>query len=143
MDGGKEVTYQWKVPLPKDERNLIQVIVGTDAPTAAFGDVVIERAVSGPAPPPRLYLVVLGINKYGDPKIQPLSYSVADAEAVAAELQSASKGLYALDKAVLLTDKDVTPQKWREAIEQLKTQFQGRPAGRPDRVLPGRPRPGG
>ena len=92
VDGGKEVTFQWKVPLPKDERNLIQVVVGTDAPTAAFGDVVIERSVSGPAPPPRLYLVVLGINKYGDPKIQPLSYSVADAEAVAAELQSASQG---------------------------------------------------
>jgi len=132
VDGGKEVTFQWKVPLPKDERNLIQVVVGTDAPTAAFGDVLIERTVSAPVAPPRLYLVVLGINKYGDPKIQPLSYSVADAEAVAGELKTASKGLYVLDKTVLLTDKDVTPQKWREAIEQLKRRFKD---ARPDDLI--------
>ena len=120
VNGGREVTLQWNVPLPMDERNLIQVIVGTDAPTAAFGDVVVERSLSKPAAPPRLSLVVLGINKYGDPKIQPLSYSVADAEAVAAEVQSAAKGLYALDQAVVLTNENVTPQKWREAIKQLK-----------------------
>ena len=132
VEGGKEVTYQWKVPLPKDERNLIQVIVGTDKPTAAFSDVVVERAVSGPVTQPRLYLVVLGINKYGDPKISPLSYSVADAESMAAELKSASQGLYELDKAVLLTDENVTPQKWRETIEQLKIRFKD---ARPDDLI--------
>ena len=130
--GGKEVTYEWKVPLPKDERNLIQVIVGTDAPTAAFSDVLVERSVIAPTPPPRLYLVVLGINKYGDPDIQPLGYSVADAEAVAAEIRSASKGLYTLDKAVVLTNQAVTPKKWRETVEQLKTSFQD---ARPDDLI--------
>jgi WD40 repeat protein len=133
VDGGKEVTYQWKVPLPKDQRNLIQVIVGTDAPTAAFGDVLIERSETGPAPLPKLYLIVLGINKYDDPKIQPLSFSVADAEAVAQQLQSASKGLYTLDKTVILTDKNVTPEKWHAAIEQLKASLKD--AAKPDDLI--------
>ena len=117
------------------------MIVGTDAPTAAFGDVLIERSAAGRPPPPKLYLVALGINKYGDPKIQPLAFSVADAEAVAEELQSASQGLYTLDKTVVLTDKEVTPQSGAKPIEQLKARAQGRrQAGRPDRVLSGRPR---
>ena len=61
----------------------------TDAPTAAFGDVVIERPESGPAPLPKLYSVVLGIDRYADPKIQPLSFSVADAEAMIAACKAA------------------------------------------------------
>jgi WD40 repeat protein len=123
--GGKEITCQWKVALPNDDLDLIQVVVGTDAPTAAFGDVVIERAAAGPAPLPKLYLIVVGIDKYRDPRINPLSFSVADARAVAQELQTASRGLYALGKAVVLTDEDVTPRKWHAALEQVKSSLKG------------------
>jgi WD40 repeat protein len=131
--GGSEVTYQWKVLLPKDERNLIQVIVGTDAPTAAFSDVVIQRSQPAPAPLPKLYLVVLGINKYADPEIQPLSYSVADARAVAEELQAASRGVYTLAGAVVLTDKAVTPQNWRATVEQLRAHLKD--SAKPDDLI--------
>jgi len=124
VDGGKEVTLQWKVPLPKDERNLIQVIAATDAPTAAFGDVLIQRPESGPAPSPKLYLVMLGVNAYADPKIQPLSFSVADAEAVAKKLQTATQGIYTIEKCVVLTNEQVTPRNWRQTIGRLKAKLE-------------------
>lgn len=133
VNGGTEVTLQWKVPLPKDPRDLIQVIAATDAPAAAFGDVLIQRPEAGPAPLPRLYLMVLGVNKYADPKIQPLSFSVADAEAVAEELRTASQGVYALDTSVVLINEKVTPQSWRQAVEQLKAKLQG--VARPDDLV--------
>jgi len=133
VNGGKEVTLQWKATLPKDERDLIQVMAATDAPTAAFGEVLIQRPESGPAPPPKLYLVVLGINKYADPKIPPLSFSVADAEAVAKDLQTASQGIYTIEKSVVMTNEKVTPENWREAIAQLKAKLQG--AAKPDDLV--------
>jgi len=133
VGGGKEVTLQWKASLPKDERDLIQVMAATDAPTAAFGDVLIQRPESGPAPPPKLYLVVLGVNKYADPRIPPLSFSVADAEAVAKELQTASQGIYTIEKSAVLTNERVTPQNWREAVSQLKADLHR--AAKPDDLV--------
>ena len=125
LESGKEVTLQWKVSLPKDERDLIQVIAATDARTAAFSDVLIERPQSPPAEPPKLYLVVLGVNQYADPKIPPLGFSVADAEAVAEELRTATQGVYTIEQSVVLTNEKVTPQNWHQAIEQLKSQLPG------------------
>ena len=117
---GKELIYAWDVPLPQDEQNLIQVVVGTDALTAAFGDVIIQRpdAVRA-ANPPKLHLLAVGINKYHDAEIQPLSYSVADAEAVRQVLETRSKGLYTLGETVLLTNQDVTPDSWRKTLRGL------------------------
>ena len=46
MDGGAangtEQVYQWDLALPTDPKDLIEVVAGTDAPTAAFGDVVVQ-----------------------------------------------------------------------------------------------------
>ncbi len=61
----------------------------------------------------------MGVNKYGDPEIQPLAFSVADAEAVVEMLRKRTKGLYALDDVALLTNKQVTPQDFRAAIKEL------------------------
>ena len=38
-DAGKEYVYEWELPLPSDPKDLIEVVVGTDSPTAAFGNV--------------------------------------------------------------------------------------------------------
>ena len=42
---GKESVYEWELPLPSDPRDLIEVVVGTDSPTAAFGNVIVERGL--------------------------------------------------------------------------------------------------
>lgn len=131
---GTELTYEWDVPLPQDERDLIQVVAGTDAPTAAFGDVIIQRtAAVRAASPPKLHLLAVGINKYRDSEIQPLSYSVADAEAVRRVLETRSKGLYTLGENLLLTNQDVTPDSWQRTLRGLAQKL--KEVAQPDDLL--------
>jgi hypothetical protein len=133
VESGKELTYEWDVSLPRDKKNLIQVSVGTDAPTAAFGDVLVDRIPAPEKRSPKLYIVALGINNYGDPNITPLAFPVADAEAVVGSLRDRSKGLYALDDVALLTDKQVTPGEFRSALEKLGKKLQS--VAQPDDLL--------
>ena len=134
VEGRKELTYQWDAALPRDQRNLIQVVVGTDAPTAAFSNVIVNRSeIPPPRTKPKLFLLALGINQYGDPQIQSLSYPVADAQAVLETMRSRSQGLYELDQASLLTDRQVTPKNWREALDALKNKLAG--VAQPDDLL--------
>ena len=124
LEGGTERVYQWDVPLPNDSRDLIQVIAGTDAPTAAFGNVIVQRVV--PARPPRLpemYVLCLGVNQYRDPKIQPLAYPVADAQAVAELLRSRAAGLYHVSEVKLLTGEDATPARWTQSLADLRARL--------------------
>jgi WD40 repeat protein len=124
----KELTYEWTIPLPRDERELIQVVVGTDAPTAAFSDVIIERPAAPSAPaarPAKLYIIAAGINKYADTDIQPLQYSVADAEAVVKALQDHAKNLYTVADATLLRNEQMTPEGWQKALATLKEKIKG------------------
>ena len=126
--------YQWDLPLPSDPKNLIQVVAGTDAPTAAFGNVVVERvAPARPAEPPRLYVLALGINQYGDPQIQSLAYPVADARAVVELLQARAAGLYTLDEVTVLSNKDVTPARWTKTLEELRARLKDKV--KPDDLL--------
>ena len=63
----REVTYEWDVPLPSDERSLIQLVVKTDGEVTASERVVIHRARPDEAPPrPRLYVLSAGIDDYAD-----------------------------------------------------------------------------
>lgn len=134
LPAGKELTYAWDLPLPQDERNLIQVVAGTDGLTAAFDDVIIERPKAAPAAtPPKLHLLAAGINRYRDPDIQPLSYSVADAEAVRRVLETQSQGLYTLGETSLLSNQDVTPAKWQKALQGLTQKL--REVAQPDDLL--------
>ncbi|MCC6127139.1 MAG: caspase family protein [Pirellulales bacterium] len=119
LPSGTEMTYEWDVSLPQDRKNLIQVMVGTDAPTAAFGDVLVDHQAAPETQPPKLFIVAMGIDKYGDPEIRPLAFSVADARAVAESLGKNSQGLYTLDDVALLTDKKVTPAEFRAALTEL------------------------
>ncbi|MGA2255498.1 MAG: hypothetical protein ABSG53_12605, partial [Thermoguttaceae bacterium] len=86
---GKESVYEWELALPSDPKDLIEVVVGTDSPTAAFGNVIVERGLRlRPRRTPEIYVVALGIDRYSDPEINALTFPVADARAVVQLLQS-------------------------------------------------------
>ena len=121
---GKEFVYEWDLPLPSDPRNLIEVVAGTDSPTAAFGDVIIERGPrSHPRRPPKLYVVALGIDRYRDPKIQELTFPVADARAVVDVLKAHTAGLYQWGGVRLLVNEAVTPAAWKKTLAELHDQL--------------------
>jgi len=131
---GTEITYRWEVPLPKAERNLIQVVADTDFPAAAFGEVLIGR----PEPPVpknlgRAFVVAVGVNDYADAGIAALAFPVADAESVIDAFQRQTEGLYHCDPPVLLINEEVTPENWREALERVRGRL--REAARPDDLL--------
>ncbi len=134
LPAARELTYDWDVRLPADPKNLIQLIVGTDAPTAALSDILIERPAGvQPDRAARLRILAVGIDKYADPAIQRLSFAVADAESVTKMLQQRSKGWYTVDKAVVLKNEQATPQQWQKAIEDVCRDLKER--ARPDDLL--------
>ncbi|MGO8745895.1 MAG: caspase family protein [Thermoguttaceae bacterium] len=117
---GKELTYEWEVRLPSDRKDLIQLVVATDDPIAAFSDLVVERPESiPPARPGRLCIVAVGINSYDDPAIQPLGFAVADAEAVVQTLRDRAETLYHIDRVSVLSNAGATPAAWRKALEEI------------------------
>ena len=82
-------------------------------------EVVVNRPAV-PMPEAKITLLAVGINKYKDPKIGNLEGPVADAQAVLESLRTHTKGLYVVESANLLTEKNVTPAKWHPALEQIK-----------------------
>ncbi len=134
VDRGRVLTYDWEVPLTSDERNLIQLVAGTDVQTTAFREVLVQRrAILRPARLPKLYILALGINRYADPAIQPLSFAVADAGAVLQVLQQRCRGLYEVGRAVLLTESRATPEVWRSCLDEITAMLRGR--AKPDDLL--------
>ncbi len=119
---GREDTYEFEVPLPTESRTLIQVVAGTPEVTTPR-EVVVTRPAQPQGPPPKprkLVVLAVGINKYRDPKIGNLEGPVSDAQAVLDALRRETKGLYTIETADLLTDENVTPAKWREALGKIK-----------------------
>ena len=53
--------------------------------------------------------MALGIDRYADPEITPLTFPVADARAVVQLLQSRTAGLYKCNEVRLLVNDEVTP----------------------------------
>jgi WD40 repeat protein len=103
FEGGKEQIYQWDLALPTDPKDLIEVVAGTDAPTAAFGDVIVERSLPAQSSArPEMFAVCLGIDRYADAKINALGFPVADAEAVADAFRSGAAGLYHVNEVKVL-----------------------------------------
>jgi WD40 repeat protein len=123
---GTEQIYQWDLALPTEPKDLIEVVAGTDAPTAAFGDVVVERSLPAERPRPEMYVVCLGVNRYGDPKIQQLAFPVADAEAIADVLRGGAAALYHVDEPKVLTNEQVTPAAWKKSLADLRTRLKDR-----------------
>ncbi len=133
VEGGKELTYQFEVPLAADEKHLIQLVVGTDTEVTAFRNVLVEREKPRAEATPRLYLVALGVNAFADEEIPRLTFSAADATEVAEAIRKGSRGLYEVKSSQVLLDAEVTPKRWRETLVGLKSEIAQRVG--PDDVL--------
>jgi hypothetical protein len=124
VPGGTELEYEWTVPLPSDPQNLIQLVALSDAPTAALGNVLIERPDPATAArPPQLSIIAVGVNRYADPAITALDYSRADAEAILQAFRDRSSGLYTVRQSLLLANEEVTRDKWRKTLENLTAEL--------------------
>ncbi|MEX2118700.1 MAG: hypothetical protein WD847_03745 [Pirellulales bacterium] len=132
---GRELVYEWQADLPSEERNLIQVVAGTSAQTVGFSHVLVEQTDLEPVAqrPARLYVLAVGIDTYRDPDVQPLAYSVADAQAVVAMLRDRTAGMYDLAEPTILLNDQVTLTTWRESFERLGEQL--KKDARPDDLL--------
>ncbi len=125
-EGFVEQTYEWRVTLPTEEVNLIQVVVGTSAQVTALGDIRVRRINPVRPARPKMYVLGVGIDQYADPRVPQLDFSADDARAVRDVLQTRSSPLYDVVAAPLLINADVTPEKWRKALEDLTRQLIGR-----------------
>ena len=115
-DRGREITYEWDVPLPTDRRNVIQVFAGTDTRVRGLDEVLI-RSESQSSRRPRMYVLAVGVDDYPG---RPLGSSTNDAAAVRDIFQQQAAGLYDVAAAVLLTDVQVTRRKWRATLEEFR-----------------------
>jgi WD40 repeat protein len=120
LETSRELTYEWKVPLPADDRHLIQLVVTTDEDATAISDLVIRRLQPRLPRLPRLYILAAGINEYQDKRIPTLNYSASDARAFLKTLQQRAQGLYTVASATLLTNDQVTPEGWEQSLRQIK-----------------------
>ena len=136
-------TYEWQVPLPADETNLIQVFAGTDGNVTGLDEIQVRRIKPVRAARPRMHIRVVGINTYADPAIPPLSFPVADAQAVLDVLKARAGGMYAIESASLLAGdrRDAAEMARVPANARQTTQGQRRPR-RFDRAVSGRTRLG-
>jgi uncharacterized caspase-like protein len=69
---------------------------------------------------PNLYLLVIGINQYKNPKYV-LNYAIDDAAAVKQEIQSGSQGIFNTITTVFLTESEVTRQRILQEINIIKS----------------------
>lgn len=122
---GRELIYEWNAALPTEQQALIQVLVNTDAETVGFGHVLVENATAlQPSQRlPKLYVLAMGINEYRDRDVQPLGYSVADAQAIVQLLKERTAGLYTLQTPTLLVNEQVTRTSWSESFAKLREQL--------------------
>lgn len=122
-DDAEEITYQWDMNLPADNEHLMQVFVETDAPVAAFDEVVVAHPKpQWPKQRPKLYVLAVGVNNYRDPRIQPLNYSEADAKAMVEALQQSATE-YEVVSPQLLLDEEVTAENWTRSFRKLSQQL--------------------
>ncbi|HEV3004803.1 MAG TPA: hypothetical protein VGX78_10095 [Pirellulales bacterium] len=121
VQGHKQMTYEWQIGLPAEQRVLVQVVAGTAAQTAALSSVLIERSLPEHPPErlPKLYVLAVGIDHYRDPAIQPLAYAVADARSVVELFESKAPGIYKLAEPIVRVNEAVTRADWTAAFSEL------------------------
>jgi hypothetical protein len=79
----------------------------------------ITWAPAGHQPKPKLFVISVGINAYGDMLFRPLRHAVADAKALGAAMRLAGKDLYADVEITYVLDTEATAQGMEQAIDAI------------------------
>lgn len=88
--------------------------------------------MTGPLIPPNLWIMAIGINSYQDRRINPLSYSVADAEAIVAAMKGQQGKLFKQVHTLLISDRSPLKPTYENIMDQLNYMSK---AGQRDVVL--------
>lgn len=120
--------YEWAVPLPAEERHLVQVYVRTAAGSTEVGEVTIATPAAAPRRPrkPRLHVLAAGVDRFlhadrlVEFKLEPLAYAVKDAQTVQGRLVGGVGDLYEAARGELLVDDRVTQASWVSALGTLR-----------------------
>ncbi len=121
-DEGRKWTFSWDVRLPNDRTNLIQVVAGTDAQTTRTGRVLVRSTDQVPADrkKPRLLLLALAVDDYGDEDIPDLNCCRRDARAIIDVVRRRMAAVYDVREPVLLEGSEVTAKNLGRALGKLK-----------------------
>jgi Caspase domain/EF hand/WD domain, G-beta repeat len=120
--GGGTTKVKQKLVLPR-EQSLIEVVAYNQANLVASLPAQVSVSVKSSAPPPKphLHVLAIGIDKYQEPRISGLKYSIVDAQSVlgAFELAKSDKTLF--DDVILhpLFDEKATAQNIQAEFKRL------------------------
>jgi WD40 repeat protein len=125
-DGGAARTYEWRLDLPAETQQLIQVFAGTADGTTAVGEITVSRPrVGAGRRPPRLHLLAAGIDRYRHADrfaadgLTDLVFATEDAEAVRDSLAAHAGPFGGLAAGTLLRDAEVTRDAWRGHLARM------------------------
>jgi WD40 repeat protein len=100
--------------------NLIKATAFNTQRTEAMASEMKIQYTATQTAKPNLYLLVIGINQYKNPKYV-LNYAIDDAAAVKQEIQSGSQGIFNTITTVFLTESEVTRQRILQEINIIKS----------------------
>jgi WD40 repeat protein len=117
-----EVTL--RVRLRSGALNVIRVVGRNDSGQSEPAEArVVCQAAEEPSRPPALYLLSVGISVFTDRSIDPLTYTVRDAEGIANFYRGQKNRLFSDVFVTLLTDRQATKQNLLNALADIQKQI--------------------
>jgi len=119
---GREATLRATLPLPEKVNRITVVASNRHSDSEPIGFDVHRAGGQGELEKiyqPSLYLLSVGVSRYGSPWLKPLSYAHADAQAVAEALEKQNRNLYRRVHARTLTDRAVSRGSLLEQLNYL------------------------
>lgn len=99
-------------------KNLIKATAFNNSRTEAIADEITVTS-QGAKAPANLYLLVIGVNEYKNPKYE-LNYAVADATSFKTEMEKGSINIFGRVETILMQDATVTRSSVLEKFTELK-----------------------
>lgn len=128
-DEGKSTEQRtFTIELVPGQNSIKAVAINSQRTESAPAEILVEYQVSqsittNTQSQITLYAVVIGINKYKNPKYN-LNYAVADASAVKEQLQQAGKSLFNDIKISFITDENATKDQIVQSFQSIKSTIQ-------------------
>lgn len=129
---GETMRYRWRLAAPSDERVLVRVLAATDEGLTATADRVMANRITKPTRKPRLTLLGVGVGKYRDPQVPPLTSPARSVREVQETLRRGAASHYDVD-AITLLEREATRARWEAAAERIADRL--RADARPDDLL--------